>query len=229
MNTIDKKPEETLLVVIDPQKGFVDKDGTFAEVFGEDDLKPIQEAISNTHRFINELPVNIRKIFVRSEYRPKQFSEEGPLSILCVPSRNKDCQLSERITIPPNTKVVLKETNDACESAEFISALKSAIREDVNTVIYSGCTTTSCIRETALSTKELFPSVDVIVPMDLVGARASSYESTEDEDDNLAILEGDEPLLKYFGEDSSRVAFTLDDFWSNGISICTSDKIKFSK
>ena len=229
MNRIEKKSEKTLLVVIDPQKGFVDEDGTFAEVFGEDDLKPIQEAILNTHKFIGELPVNIRKIFVRSEYSPKQFSEEGPLSNLCVPSRNKDCQLSERITIPPNTKVVLKETNDACESAEFISALMSAIREDVNTVIYSGCTTTSCIRETALSTKELFPSIDVIVPMDLVGARARSYESTADEDEKSLILEGDEPLIKYFGQDSSRVSSTLDDFWSNGISICTSDKINFSK
>ena len=105
MNKIQPKPEETLVVVVDPQKGFVDEDGTFAKTFGKEDLSPIQEAIINTDKFIGTLPTNVRKMFVRSEYQKNQFSEESPLSELCVPGINNDCEWSERITLPPNTKI----------------------------------------------------------------------------------------------------------------------------
>jgi len=230
MNNLEKSPQESLLVVIDPQKGFVDEDGSFAKAFGTEELIKIQEAIAKTGKFIAEMPNGVRVMFVRSEYQINQFAEEGPLSELCVSGLNHDCEWSDRISIPPNTKIITKEDNDACETREFVDAISNSVREDVSRVIIAGCTTTSCVKETALSIKELFPELDVIVSMDLVGARSLHYKSTKQEDKTLANIEGDnEEDLEYFGEDSSNVAAILDEFWTKGISIGTSNKIKFSK
>ena len=48
-------PKKYVIVVIDPQKGFVGKYNTFAKVFGPEELVKMQEAISNTGKFIKRI------------------------------------------------------------------------------------------------------------------------------------------------------------------------------
>ena len=116
MNKIQPKAEETLVVVVDPQKGFVDEDGTFAKTFGKEDLGPIQEAIINTDKFISTLPTNVRKMFVRSEYQKNQFSEELPLK----------CTLG-KISINPFLKWFFRNKICSFSISKFLCEISNAL------------------------------------------------------------------------------------------------------
>ena len=63
-----------VLVVIDAQRAFVDREGSVARTFGIDDAQPGMAALGRLCRFIAEHRSIGPTIFVRSEYRPGQFT-----------------------------------------------------------------------------------------------------------------------------------------------------------
>ncbi len=214
---IELNPKQTLVVVIDPQKGFVDDDGSFARTFGADQLIKIQEAVEKTGEFIAELPDGVRVVFIRSEYQKNQFTDEGPLTELCVPGANNDCDWSERIRPPANTRIITKETNDACESEEAINTIRSSINEGIRYIIFAGCTTTTCVQQTVLSSLEKFPELQrIIVPLDTIGGRLSKYGTPSEESP--------------YAEDDSPISNAVVNMWdANACMVNSVDEIEFSK
>ena len=64
------------LVVIDAQRAFVDPEGSVARTYGIDDVQPGMAALGRLCRFIAEhRSKGGPTIFVRSEYRPGQFTD----------------------------------------------------------------------------------------------------------------------------------------------------------
>ena len=216
-NRIELNPKQTLVVVIDPQKGFVDNDGSFARTFGADQLIKIQEAVEKTGEFVAELPEGVRVVFIRSEYQRNQFTDEGQLTELCVPGLNSDCEWSDRISPPLNTRIITKDTNDACDSEEYIDTIRKSIQEDLRQIIFAGCTTTTCVQQTVLSSLEQFSELQrIIVPLDTIGGRLSKYGTPSSESP--------------YAEDDSPISNAVVKMWDANACIVNSvDEIKFSK
>ena len=85
----------TALVVIDAQRAFVDPEGSVARTFGIDDVQPGVAALGRLCRFIAGHRSIGPTIFVRSEYRPGQFTSgdlNHGMAHVCVPGRNIDCE-----------------------------------------------------------------------------------------------------------------------------------------
>src|SRR5215475_13050401 len=54
--TVELAPETTLVVIIDPQRGFSSPSGTFGRVFGAEELGPLREALKELALFLNTVP-----------------------------------------------------------------------------------------------------------------------------------------------------------------------------
>ena len=86
---------DTLLVVIDAQRAFVDPDGSLTRAFGVDDVLPCVRALARLRAHVARRDRRFRTVFVRSEYEVAQFTGgrfDHPLAHLCVPGRNIDCE-----------------------------------------------------------------------------------------------------------------------------------------
>ncbi len=124
-NGIDKEirlqASQTCVIVIDPQKGFT-SEGSFGKAFSKKDIKPIEESFEKLENFINALPPEVYRIFVKSQYRKGQFTSgqlHEPLSSLCVPeAHNNDMEFA--ITKPSEETLVYKSQNNSLASPEFL-------------------------------------------------------------------------------------------------------------
>ena len=170
----------TVLVVIDAQRAFVDPEGSVARTFGLDDVQPGVNALGRLCRFIAEHRSTGRTIFVRSEYRPGQFTDgqlDHGMANVCVPGINVDCEWASGVEITPHDVVVTKHHADATESAAFRAAIDQAIREGVDRIVVVGFQFTTCVAASAVSTFEMVRDRGVLVSVieALTGSRASSY------------------------------------------------------
>jgi nicotinamidase-related amidase len=167
------------LVVIDAQRAFVDRDGSLVRTFGIDEAQPGLAALDRLRRFIAEHRSTGPTIFVRSEYRPGQFTN-GDLShgmaYVCVPG-NIDCQWAEGLEISPTDIVVTKHDADATTSDAFRMAIAQAIDDGADQIVVFGFQFTTCVVASAVSTLEMVRArgVRVTVIEALSGSRASSY------------------------------------------------------
>jgi nicotinamidase-related amidase len=172
--------QRTALVVIDAQRAFVDPEGSVARTFGIDDVQPGVEALGRLCRFLVEHRSNGRTIFVRSEYRPGQFTSDDlnhGMANVCVPGINIDCEWAAGVEITPHDVVVTKHHADATESAAFRAAIDRAIREGVDRIVVVGFQFTTCVAASAASTFEMVRDRGVLVSVieALTGSRVSSY------------------------------------------------------
>lgn len=170
----------TVLVVIDAQRAFVDPAGSVARTYGIDDVRPGVEALGRLRRFIAEHRPIGSTIFVRSEYRPGQFTNgqlDHGMAHVCVPGINIDCEWASGVEITPHDVVVTKHHADATESAAFRAAIDQAIREGVDRIVVAGFQFTTCVAASAVSTFEMVRErgVTVTVIEALTGSRTSSY------------------------------------------------------
>jgi nicotinamidase-related amidase len=170
----------TALVVIDAQRAFVDPEGSVARTFGIEDVQPGVEALGRLRRFIDEHRSIGRTIFVRSEYRPGQFTNgqlDHGMANVCVPGINIDCGWASGIELSPHDIVVTKHHADAAESPAFRAAIDQAIREGVDRIAVVGFQFTTCVAASAVSTFEMVRDRGVLVSVieALTGSRASSY------------------------------------------------------
>jgi len=173
-------PRQTALVVIDAQRAFVDYEGSVARTFGVEDVQPGVAALDRLCRFIAEHRSTGPTIFVRSEYRPGQFTS-GDLShgmaYVCVPGRNIDCEWAAGVDISPHDIVVTKQHADAATSEEFRVAIDRAILNGADRIVIAGFQFTTCVVASAVSTLEMVRArgVHVTVIEALAGSRASSH------------------------------------------------------
>jgi len=83
--TVELDPETTLVVIIDPQRGFSAPSGTFGRVFGAEELGPLREALKELALFLNSLPKEVSVVLVLSEY-PRVCTRLGQQSSLYLTS-----------------------------------------------------------------------------------------------------------------------------------------------
>ena len=170
--------DDTVLVVIDAQRAFVDPAGSVARTFGAADFQPGVAALDRLRGVLagRRPPA----IFVRSEFQPGQFTE-GDLShgmaFVCVPGHGIDCEWAAGIAVATHDVVVTKHQADAAESAPFRTAIDQAITGGITRIAIVGFQFTTCVVASATSTVDLVRArgigVSVIEP--LTGSRVTSY------------------------------------------------------
>lgn len=172
--------EKTALVVIDAQRAFVDPEGSVARTYGLDDVRPGVEALDRLRRFIDEHRAFGPTIFVRSEYRPGQFTSgdlNHGMAHVCVPGANVDCEWAAGLDISLHDIVVTKHHADAASSDAFRAAIEQTIRSGANRILVAGFQFTTCVVASAVSAFEMVRARDarVTVIEALTGIRASSH------------------------------------------------------
>jgi nicotinamidase-related amidase len=170
----------TVLVVIDAQRAFVDPEGSVARTFGIDDVQPGVAALGRLCRLVARHRSIGPTIFVRSEYRPGQFTSgdlNDGMAHVCVPGRNIDCEWASGVDLLPHDVVVTKHNADAVESAAFRDAIEQAIGNGINRIVVAGFQYTTCVAASAVSTLEMVRGrgVGVTVIEAFTGSRASSH------------------------------------------------------
>ena len=68
-------------------------------------------------------------------------------------------------------------------------------REPLQKLYIAGCTTTSCIRISACDIKRGYPDLDIIVILDLCGARVDNYVKNAETDETLVRIYGKETCI----------------------------------
>ena len=172
----------TVLVVIDPQRAFVDPAGSLWRTHGVEELRPGLEALDRLRAFFAAGQHRGLTIWVRSEYAPGQFTG-GDLSDgmaqVCVPGANVDCEWADGVAeaMAPHDLIITKRHDDAWQCAEFRTAIKDAVRAGVKQITIVGFQFTTCVVATALSTQQAVRErgVRVAVVEALTGSRASSH------------------------------------------------------
>jgi nicotinamidase-related amidase len=172
---------DTVLVVIDPQRAFVDPAGSVARTFGADDMQPGVAALERLRRFLAQRPSTAPAIFVRSEFQPGQFTDgdlNHGMANVCVPGRGIDCDWAAGIEIAAHDVVVTKHQADAVESGAFRHAIEQAIAGGVTRIVFVGFQFTTCVVASAASTVALVRArgVRVAVVEPLTGSRVSSHQ-----------------------------------------------------
>ena len=171
----------TALVVIDAQRAFVDPEGSVARTYGIDEVQPGMAALGRLCRFIAEhRSKGGPTIFVRSEYRPGQFTDgqlDHGMAYVCVPGANTDCEWAAGLDVSPHDIVVTKHHADAAMSDAFRAAIEQTIRDGADRIVMVGFQLTTCVVASAVSTFEMVRGrgVRVAVIEALTGTRASSH------------------------------------------------------
>jgi len=176
----DTHHPKTVLVVIDAQRAFVDPEGSVARTFGIDDVQPGVDALGRLRQFIAGHRAVGPTIFVRSEYRPGQFTNgdlNHGMAHVCVPGMSVDCEWAAGLEISADDVVVTKHDADAATSDAFRAAIEQAIRDGVDRILVVGFQLTTCVVASAVSTLEMVRTrgVRVTVVETLTGSRASSH------------------------------------------------------
>ena len=117
---------------------------------------------------------------MRSEYQPGQFTEgrlDDPLSHVCVPGVNIDCEWADGIDAARAHRIVTKGDTDACGTVAYLDCLRDLVTRDVKVVYFAGFQLTTCVRATALSSARVLGATGIrsVVLKSACGARAASY------------------------------------------------------
>jgi nicotinamidase-related amidase len=171
---------DTALVVIDPQRAFVDPEGSVARTFGVTDIQPGIAALGRLCDVLGQRRPMAPTIYVRSEFHPGQFAEGDlghGMAYVCVPGRGIDCEWAAGIDIAAHDVVVTKHQADATQAAPFRAAIDRAIAGGAARIAVVGFQFTTCVVATAASTASLLRArgIPVAVIEPLTGSRASSY------------------------------------------------------
>jgi len=171
---------DTLFVVIDAQRAFVDPAGSLVRAYGIDEVRPSVEALARLRAHLGRCDARTRCVFVRSEYRPGQFTDgrlDAPLSELCVPGLNIDCEWAAGLDTTRANTVITKHQEDAGEADGYRAVVEQSVRNGTRQIVLTGFQLTTCVRASALTTVDLVRGrgTRVVVAEALSGARASSY------------------------------------------------------
>jgi nicotinamidase-related amidase len=171
-----------VLVVIDPQRAFVDPAGSLWRTHGATEIQPGLAAFERLREGLRSRLHPGPTIWVRSEYTPGQFTggdlTDG-MAQVCVPGVNVDCEWAEGVVdaMSPHDVIVTKRHDDAWQSAEFRAAIDAAVRAGVRQITIVGFQFTTCVVASALSTQQAVRERGVLVAVveALTGSRASSH------------------------------------------------------
>ena len=171
--------ENSVLLLIDVQKGFTDVNGSFGKSFDpEINLLQIQQSlphVKNCFEFFqkNKIPI----LLVRSEFKFKQFPEKG-LENLCVKENNNDCEFTDGIFENfLNSKIITKTENSSMTSEEFEKEIKDLIEKKRCKFLVGGFSTNTCVRKTCLNLKEKYhKKIEIFISNDITASRSDSKD-----------------------------------------------------
>jgi nicotinamidase-related amidase len=174
-------PKRTLVLVIDPQKGFCSTSGTLGRIYGAAELLPAVETCTRIAEFLKSVPNSASVVIVVSEY-PAGLHTGGDLasdlSNLCI-AGSEDAELADELILKEDWMLVTKRNIDAMESQELRSILYRSVPNPFRDVLIIGFTATTCVLATAISVLQEDDANDIslTIARDLVGARRSSFEA----------------------------------------------------
>ena len=161
-------PKETLLLVIDIQRDFLESEKGFAFHDAKNDTTNMQRMVMHSLLpFINRsLEEEANVAYVKSEYPRGKFEE--PYNTLCSELPGTDFYLIDIVT--GNAK--LKRIFTKLEHDPFTNPdLRKYIEEwKISNLILTGVTLTNCIKE-AVQSAFLIPGLRIVVPEDCVSYR----------------------------------------------------------
>lgn len=132
---------DTLFVVIDAQRAFVDPAGSLARAYGIDEVQPGVEALARLRTHLGRCEAGTCPVFVRSEYRPGQFTEgrvDDPLADLCVPGRNVDCDWAAGLETTRASAIITKRQADAGKTDAYRAVVARAVRDGIREIVLTG-------------------------------------------------------------------------------------------
>lgn len=170
------RSDETALLIIDPQISFTT--GAWMKSMGqtgETETMPIRLAFDNCARLLEVLYSRVNVMFTRCPFPPESYGWDERLDGIIDPW--------QPYFIKPSNSVLLPVSNGF---REWIAALTN---DGIKTLVMGGCTLNSCLRVSAVETRNYFPVKDlaVIADLSLCGARTSNYLKS-------ALYEGMSPV-----------------------------------
>ena len=175
---------DALLVVIDAQRAFVDPEGSLARAYGVGEIVHSATALTRLRSHVSRRDRGFTTVFVRSEYRPAQFTAgrfDHPLAHICVPGYNIDCEWAPGLDVSGAHAVITKHDVDAATAPVYRDLIAQAVSRGIRHIVLAGFQFTTCVRASALATQDMLADsgIEVSVAVQMTGARASSYHATE--------------------------------------------------
>jgi nicotinamidase-related amidase len=168
------------LVVVDPVRAFTDPVGVIGRLHGARQFNVIVDTVGRLASFAaaHDGP----KLWVRALYEPGQFTSgdlHAPLAQLCADPLGADCEWNPRLVPPADALVITKTTVDAGSCPAFVQATEAMVG-DVDALLVTGFSLTTCVAATATSCAErLGGRLPVVVPLSLTAARAGLYDPND--------------------------------------------------
>ncbi len=160
-------PQETLIIVIDIQKDFLESQPGFAFFDAGFGTKHIQSMVtSRLMPFIEYcLDYHAHAAYFKAEYSAGKFPQ--PYDKLCSGRPGADFYLIDGVGRFNQVDVFVKREHDPFSNPQFSQYIKE---KNIKNLIVTGVTLTSCI-DSAVNSALLIPDLVVIVPEDCVSYR----------------------------------------------------------
>jgi len=158
------RSDETALLIIDPQRSFTS--GAWMWSMGPSGLlevTPIRLAFENCAALLNAVYQRVEVMFTRCPFPPESYGWDERLEGIIDPG--------QLYFIKPGNNVLMPRSNGCREWMEGV------IGSGIKTLVMGGCTLNSCVRVSAIETRNSFryKGLDVVVDLSLCGARSSNY------------------------------------------------------
>jgi nicotinamidase-related amidase len=159
---------ETALLIIDPQRAFTAGEWMWRlGPVGDMEVMPIQLAFDNCARLLETVYGRVEAMFSRCPFSAESYGWDDKLDAIL----DED----QLYFIKPSNNLFMPESNG------YNEWLEALIEGGIRTLVMGGCTLNSCLRVSAVATRNAFPreSLEVVVDLSLCGARTSNYLNAE--------------------------------------------------
>jgi Isochorismatase family len=161
------RPDKTVFLIIDPQRSFTS--GAWMRSIGSIgplEVMPVRWAFDNCARLLKSIYQRAEVMFTRCPFPPDSYDWDERFEGII--------DAGQHYFIKPGNSVLRPSTNG------FREWLEDVISRGKTTLVMGGCTLNSCVRVSAVETKQYFSNsgLDVIVDLSLCGARATNYTNS---------------------------------------------------
>ena len=175
---------KTVGILVDPQKGFCSPTGSLANRYGIEELSSIRQALE---KVVSKVSQYERCHLVKSEYEPTQFThgyKQHPLSYLCVPGKNDDCDVASELSTLSFHSTTIKNERSAFTSLSFEQTIKQDLDEGFTHFEVFGFLFEHCVTATAIDLQGFLSGIEapildtrVTVDYELSASRLEKYEN----------------------------------------------------
>lgn len=154
----------TALLLIDPQRAFTAGEWLWRlGPVGDMEVMPIQLAFDNCARLLAAVYGRVETMFSRCPFSPESYGWDDQLDAIL----DED----QLYFIKPSNNLFMPESNG------YRAWLEALVEGGIRTLVMGGCTLNSCLRVSAVATRNAFARdrLEVVVDLGLCGARTSNY------------------------------------------------------